>query len=57
MLFDAILTWAYGVNLSLADGGTIDGGLNITNKIFNLTFEGRLISDKHNIIQKVVHIL
>ena len=44
MLYDAILTWAYGVNASMELNGTaaIDDGLAITDQIFGMTFDGKL---------------
>ena len=40
MVHDAVLQWAYGVNKSLTQGLPPDDGYQITQNIFNSTFEG-----------------
>ena len=37
---DAVLQWAYGVNLTLAAGHSPDDGFKVSKNIFNMTFEG-----------------
>ena len=39
-LYDAVLLWAHGVNLTLEAGGEPDDGLAVTRNIFGLTFTG-----------------
>ena len=40
-MYDAVLMWAYGVNLTLEQGGSPDDGVAVTNNIINhVTFEG-----------------
>ena len=39
-LYDAVLMWAYGVNITLEEGGAPDDGLAITRNIINNTFDG-----------------
>ena len=40
MVHDAVLQWAYGVNLTLAQGHRPDDGFKVTENIFNLSFQG-----------------
>ena len=39
-VYDAVLLWAYGVNLTLEQRYAPDNGIQITKNIFNLTFDG-----------------
>ena len=40
LLHDAILQWAIGLNLTLAEGGSPYDGMHISQNIINLTFSG-----------------
>ncbi len=39
-IFDSVLQWAYGVNMTLEQGYPPDDGFRITQNIFNLEFPG-----------------
>ena len=39
-MHDAVLQWAYGVNMTLAQGYPPNDGFKVTENIFNLTFQG-----------------
>ena len=40
MVYDVALQWAYGVNITLAQGHRPSDGFKVTENIFNLSFHG-----------------
>ena len=39
-MYDAVMVWALAVNLTLEEGKDINNGLEVTENIYNMTFEG-----------------